>query len=73
MMLGGGQESKKDKRGLIINKKKNITDMSKKTEIPRSDIFLDGEILYWRNQFDCSLVTWDCRGTRKSEEELLLS
>ena len=57
-------QNESKKRGLTINKKKTkIMVLSKKSDIPSSDIFLDGVKLEQTNQFDYlgGLVTSDCR------------
>ena len=48
-------QNESKKRGLTINKKKTkIMVLSKKSDIPSSDIFLDGEKLEQTNQFRLS-------------------
>ena len=64
------------RRGLTINKKKTkIMVLSKKSDIPSSDIFLDGVKLEQTNQFDYlgSLVTSDCRCDKEIRRRIVLA
>jgi len=68
------QES--EKRGLFINKKKTkIMVMSKKSEVPKSKIFLNGEILEQTDHFDYlgSIVTSDCRSEKEIRRRIVLA
>ena len=63
-------------RGLTINKKKTkIMVLSRRTEIPCSNIFLDGEKLDQINQFNYlgSRVTSDCRRDNEIRRRIVLA
>ena len=69
-------QNESKKRGLTINKKKTkIMVLSKKSDIPSSDIFLDGEKLEQTNQFDYlgSLITSDCRCDKEIRRRIVLA
>ena len=69
-------QNESKKRGLTINKKKTkIMVLSKTSDIPSSDIFLDGEKLEQTNQFDYlgSLVTSDCRCDKEIRRRIVLA
>ena len=68
-------QSESEKRGLTINNKKtNIMALSKNTEIPCSNIFLDGKKLDQTNQFNYlgSLVTSDYRCDKEIRRRVVL-
>ena len=68
-------QSESEKRGLTINKKTKIMVLSKNTEIPCSNIFLDREKLDQTNQFNNlgSLVTSDCRCDKEIRRRIVLA
>ena len=69
-------KSESEKRGLTINTTKTkIMVLSKNTEIPYSNIFLEGEKLDQVNHFNYlgSLVTSDCRCDREIRRRIVLA